>query len=82
MIEDQGMSTPAIYTLIKMMENLPEDTQDQVVELLREVIAEIEDDAAWNTSYKKTQDKLISAGIRARQEISEGRSTPMDYSKL
>jgi hypothetical protein len=76
------MSTPAINTLIKMMENLPEDAQDQVVELLRDVIAEIQDDAAWDTSFKKTQDKLVAAAKRARHEIGEGRSTPMDRSRL
>jgi hypothetical protein len=76
------MSTPAINTIIKMMETLPEEAQEQVVDLLREVILEMQAEAAWDESFKSTQGKLVSAAKRARQEIKEGRSTPMDFSKL
>jgi hypothetical protein len=76
------MTTPAINTLIKMMENLPEDTQDHLVELLRQVIADIQDDAAWDTSFKITHAKLEAAAKNARQEIAKGLSTPMDFSRL
>lgn len=76
------MSTPAINTVIKMMENLPEDAQDQVVELLREVIVELQDEDAWDTSFNGTQHQLVEAAKRARLEIAEGRSTPMDFSRL
>jgi hypothetical protein len=76
------MSTPAINTIIKMMETLPEDAQEQVVDLLREVISEMQDESAWDESFKRTQGKLVSAAKRARKEIEEGRSTPMDFSKL
>jgi hypothetical protein len=76
------MSTPAINTIIKMMEALPEDAQEQVVDLLREVITEMQDEAAWDESFKRTQGKLISAAKRARKEIREGRATPLDLSKL
>ena len=62
------MSTPAINTVIKMMENLPEDAQDQVVELLREVIVELQDEDAWDTSFKRTQHQLVEAAKRARLE--------------
>jgi hypothetical protein len=76
------MSTPAINTIVKMMEDLPEDAQDKVVELLRELIAEIQDEAAWQASFNTSQGKLEAAARKARGEILKGKSTPMDFSQL
>jgi hypothetical protein len=76
------MSTPAINTIVKMMENLPEDAQDKVVDLLRGLIADIKDEADWEVSFKNSQEKLEAAAKRAREEILEGNATPMDFSRL
>ena len=76
------MSSTAIATVIKMMESLPETTQDQVVEHLREYIADLQDEIQWDISFKKTQSQLIAAAQRARQEIAEGHAKPLDYDRL
>jgi len=76
------MSSTAIATVIKMMESLPETTQDQVVEHLREYIADLQDEIQWDISFKKTQSQLIAAAQRARQEIAEGYAKPLDYDRL
>ena len=76
------MSSPAINTLIKMMESLPEDKQDQIVEHLREYIQDLQDEQKWNNSFHKSQDKLIAAAKLAKQQISEGKAQPMDYNQL
>lgn len=75
------MSSPAITTVIKMMESLSEDAQDQVVEHLREYLEDLRDELQWNESFKK-KDKLVAAAQRAKQEIAEGRAKPMDYDQL
>jgi uncharacterized membrane protein len=67
------MSSPAITTVVKMMESLSEDVQDRVAEHLREYLADL---------FKKTQEKLIASAQRARREIAEGLAKPMDYDKL
>ena len=41
------MSSPAINTVIKMMESLPEDKQDKIVEHLREYIQDLQDEQKW-----------------------------------
>lgn len=76
------MSSNAIATVIKMMELLPEDVQNRVLEHLREYIRELEDERKWDETFTKTQSQLAVAAKRARQEIAEGLAEPMDYDKL
>ena len=76
------MSSTAIATVVKMMESLPEGSQDQVVEYLREYIAELQDEERWDSLFERTQPELARAAQRARQEIAEGGAEPMDYDRL
>jgi len=72
------MSSRAIATLVKIMESLPETLQDKVVEHLREYLEDLRDEDRWNLSFQNTQQSLIVAAQRAKQEISEGKAQPLD----
>ena len=76
------MASNAIATIARMMETLPEALQNQIVEHLREYIAELEDEFRWEASFNKTQEQLIAAARRAKQEIAEGKAEPMDLDRL
>ncbi len=76
------MSSTAIATVIKMMESLPEPVQDQVVDHLREYLEDLQDELQWDSLFKKTQQQLVAAARRAKQEIAEGHAKPMDYDQL
>jgi translation initiation factor 2B subunit (eIF-2B alpha/beta/delta family) len=76
------MSSTAITTVVKMLESLPIDIQDRVAEHLREYISDLQDDARWEESFQRTQDSLVAAARRAKQEIAEGQASPMDYEQL
>jgi hypothetical protein len=76
------MSTPAIVTLIKMVESLPESTQDRVVEHLREYIADLQDELQWQANFDRTQPQLIATAQHARQEIADGKRQPMNDDQL
>jgi glycerate-2-kinase len=76
------MSSPAITTIVKMVESLPHELQEQVAEHIREYIAELEEEKRWDASFKRTQNSLIAAARQARQEIAAGKSVPMDYEQL
>ncbi len=76
------MSATAITTVIKMIESLPEASQEQVVAHLRDYIADLQDERQWDTSFQKTQQQLSAAAQRAKREIAEGQATPMDYDQL
>ena len=54
------MVSPAIATVVKMMETLPEETQSQVVEHLREWLMDMEDEATWDESFASTQKGIFS----------------------
>jgi len=71
------MTSKTIDTIIKMLEPLPNDLQEQVVEHIREYITDLEDEKRWDASFKRTQDNLVAAARKAKQEIAAGRSIPM-----
>ncbi len=76
------MSSPAIATVLKMIESLPENAQNRVLEHLQEYIQDLEEELKWEQSFKKTQPNLIAAAKRAKKEIAEGSAKPMDYDEL
>ena len=76
------MASTAITTVIKMIESLPEASQEQVVAHLRDYIEDLQDERQWDASFRRTQQQLMAAAQRAKREIAEGRATPMDYDQL
>ena len=76
------MSSPAITTMIKMMESLPECVQDQVLEHLREYLADLRDELRWDRAFQDTQTQLIAAARRATQEKAQGQARPLDTHQL
>ena len=76
------MASNAITTMTRMMETLPEVLQNQIVDHLREYIAEFEDELRWEASFDRTQEQFMVAARRAKQEIAEGKSEPMDLDRL
>ncbi len=52
------------------------------MEHLREYIAELEDELQWETTFNNTQDQLVAAALRDKQEIAEGKAEPMDFDQL
>lgn len=76
------MTSTAIMTAIKMLESLPEPIQEQVVEHLREYLADLQDEMKWDNLFKRTQPQLIAAAQRAKREIAMGYAQLMDYEQL
>ncbi len=74
--------TSTVATIIEMLESLPEHVQESVMEHLREFIEEIKDDANWNNSFAKGQNKLVDAAKQARKDVQNGKSQPMNLKKL
>ncbi len=76
------MLSAPIETVIKMMEPLPETAQNLIVERMRDYIEEMRDDIRWESLFSQTENNLIKAARRAKLEIAEGHSEPMDLGKL
>ena len=76
------MTSAASATVVKMIDSLPESVQERVVEHLQDYIAEVRDEMAWNESFATSQDKLVAAAKKAREEIAQGLATPLDLDQL
>jgi len=71
-----------VETIVKMVESLPEALQERVVNELRSVIVEANDEAEWDMQFERKQEGLMSGARKAKQEIAQGVAEPMDYEKL
>ncbi|MEG5057102.1 hypothetical protein QUB60_03220 [Microcoleus sp. A2-C5] len=71
-----------IDAAIEMMHSLPETLQQQVAAYLKEYIAELKDELQWDESFEKTQQQLVAAAKRAKQEIAEGKAQEMKLNEL
>jgi hypothetical protein len=76
------MTTTAVVTITKMVENLPEPTQQQLVVHLREYLAELQDEIRWDTLFQNSQAQLVAAARRAKQQKAQGLAQPMDFEQL
>jgi hypothetical protein len=76
------MSSAAITTIVKMVESLPDDLQERVSEHIREYIADLEDEAKWDSSFQRSRTNLVAAAQQAKREIAEGKSVSMNYDRL
>jgi hypothetical protein len=76
------MSSPAVTTIVKMVESLPDDLQEKVADHIRDYIADLEEERRWDESFKRTQEGLVAAARKAKQEIAAGKALPMDYEQL
>ena len=76
------MSSTAIHTVVKIMESLPAEIQERVAEHIREYVSDLQDEARWDESFLKTQNNLVAAARRAKQEIADGQASAMDYEQL
>jgi hypothetical protein len=74
--------TKAIQTAIKLLENLPEATQETVVEELRRLALEAQDEAKWEKRWAKPNSKLRATVRKVRQEIAADKATDMDFDRL
>lgn len=62
------MSSTAGVTMIKIVESLPEATQNQVVEHLQEYLADLQGEIGWYSFSQKTQSQFMVAAHHNRQE--------------
>jgi hypothetical protein len=80
--ENNAMASAAIATVIRMIESLPEDAQDHVVEHLRDYLEEMKDELKWDNAFKKTQPQLMAAARRTKKEMADGHGKPLNRRDL
>ena len=76
------MADTIVATVTKMIEVLPEPVQRQVAEHMREYIEDLRDELHWDAQFESTGPSLVEAAKKAREEIKQGLSKPMDVDDL
>jgi len=76
------MPSPAISTVVKMLESLPPAAQDRVIERLREYIEDLQDELEWDAQFGRAQEQLVAAARRAKEQIAAGQAEPMRLDQL
>jgi len=76
------MPTNAGFTMMRMIESLPEPVQERALEHMQQYIEDISDELKWNESFGNSQSKLVTAARQAREEILQGKATPMNIEAL
>ena len=76
------MKSATTMTMIKILETIPKELQEQVVEHMRYYIEDILEETKWNESFSKSQNKLVAAARKARKEIKEGKAVPLSQNAL
>ncbi len=71
----------ATETALKLLESLPEEAQEYIVEELRQLVQEAQDEARWNDLFKRNKG-LSEAAVKAQQEIAAGKATDMGFERL
>jgi hypothetical protein len=78
----ENVSSPAITTLIQIMETLPPTVQNQVIQHLQEYLLDLQDELQWDTRFAKTQSILVTVARQAKADIAAGKATPLDDEQL
>ena len=76
------MESATTMTMIKILETIPKELQEQVIEHMRYYIEDILEETNWNESFSKSQNKLVVAARKARKEIKEGKAVPLSQDVL
>ena len=71
--------SPAITTVVKMMESLPAVAQERVSEYLHTYIVDLQDELLWDELFSRIEDKLIEGARAARNEIAAGLAEPLQF---
>jgi len=73
------MVTKQFQKVIAEVGGLSPEDQDALAEWILE---ELEDEKRWQTSFAESQDSLEEMAEKALKEHREGKTTPLDPSKL
>ena len=76
------MESATTMTIIKILETIPKELQEQVIEHMRYYIEDILEETKWNESFSKSQKKLVAAAREARKEIKEGKAVSLSQNAL
>ena len=76
------MENITLRTINKMLQSLPGNRQEQVLNHLYEYITELYDEIKWDLLFKNSEKEISRIVRQVRQEIKEGNIEDFDYDRL
>ena len=65
-----------------MLESLPENKQEQVLNHLYNYITELQDEIKWDLLFKKSEKEISRIAREVKEEIKKGNIEDFDYDRL
>jgi len=76
------MKCTTLNTINKMLESLPENKQEQVLNHLYNYITELQDEIKWDLLFKKSEKEISRIAREVKEEIKKGNIEDFDYDRL
>ena len=76
------MRCTTLNTINKMLESLPENKQEQVLNHLYDYITELQDEIKWDLLFKNSEKEISQIARAVKKEIKEGKIKDFDYDRL
>jgi len=76
------MKCTTLNTINKMLESLPENKQEQVLNHLYNYITELQDEIKWDLLFKKSEKGISRIAREVKEEIKKGNIEDFDYDRL
>ncbi|MDX1418230.1 MAG: hypothetical protein R3293_28780, partial [Candidatus Promineifilaceae bacterium] len=58
-----------------------DERQEQVLDHMREYLADLDDESTWDEQFAKTGERLQAAAQGARKELQAGAAGPLDFDR-
>jgi len=76
------MKCTTLNTINKMLESLPENKQEQVLNHLYNYITELQDEIKWDLLFKNSEKEISRIAREVKEEIKKGNIEDFDYDRL
>ena len=76
------MKCTTLNTINKMLESLPENKQEQVLNHLYNYITELQGEIKWDLLFKNSEKEISRIAREVKEEIKKGNIEDFDYNRL
>jgi len=76
------MKCTTLNTINKMLESLPENKQEQVLNHLYNYITELQDEIKWDLLFKNSEKEISRIAREVKEEIKKSNIEDFDYDRL
>ena len=76
------MKCTTLNTINRMLESLPEDKQEQVLNHLYDYITELQDEIKWDLLFKSSEKEISLIAKEIKEKIKKGSIEDFNYDRL